>query len=267
MIQMNQISPNPSTPDVGNLLTVWCHLEDVFRAHWGTHASTSGQCQYCHDFRHWRLHTEGCTICSHKMLAYVPKHSVENGTTLKLVLTAWGCHSASATTWFSAVQSQKYTRMGSVAIFSVRIFWVAVDTLHRYLAGLLEPWLFPCTSCRTLKIHLYTGHLGWHTKTFPDLASSGSLPLSVRCQFVEDGVRLFLFALTCTLSTSVVSSLKKQSCHGFIVTICCSCYINGGLWGGTFWDCLQPTLLFLFQGITWLFGLVNHKDDGFCGAA
>lgn len=116
------------------------------------------------------------------------------------------------------------------------------------------------------KIRLYTGHLGVTSK---DISRSGIIhlfnPKLLSWQFVEGGVRLLHLSPTCTSSASVVSSLKKQSCCGCTVTFCYNWFVNGGLWGYTFRDFVQPPLLFLLQGMTWWFVPVDCKGDGFVG--
>jgi hypothetical protein len=104
--------------------------------------------------------------------------------------------------------------------------------------------------CRSLEDLSTCWTLGLTSK---DISRSGiivSSPLSFWVGSLMKVVRLFQPALTCTISVLVVSSLKMWSHRRFTVAICCSWFVYGGLWGGTFWDCVQAPLLFLFEGMT-----------------
>jgi len=222
MSQMNQIFLNASTPDLANLVTVWCQLEDVWGIHNGGHVLL--------------LVDSVCTVMILDTGDY----------TLKVALCAvtkcW--HMYPTNLWRTGLLLT-WSLLHEAVILQCNLMFQWLPVWEIYKNGIphyIHCQHIPITSWNPLqisgrlfgtitfflqKIHLYIGHLGVRSK---DISRSGIIhlfnPKLLSWQFVEGGVRLFHPSLTCTACASMISSVKKQSCHGFTVTICYNWFIN-----------------------------------------
>jgi len=168
MSQMNQIFLNASTPDLGNLVTVWYQVEDVCLAQWGTYASTGGQCLCCHDSRHWgytlKVAQSAVTKCWHMYPTILWRTGLLLTWSLMREAVILQCNLMFQCLPFSEIYNigiPQYIHCQHIPITS----WHPSQISGR-LVGTMTYFL--------QKIHLYTGHL---RVTCKDISRSGVIRL------------------------------------------------------------------------------------------
>jgi len=140
---MNQIFLNSSTPDVGKLVTVWCQPEDVCIAHWGhmlllVDSVSTVMILNTGDYTP-KVALSAVTKCWHMYPTFLWRTGLHLTWSLLTEAVIQQCD-----LMFQCLPVSEIYKNGILHYIPCQHIPSTSCTLHRYLTGLLEPWLSSC---------------------------------------------------------------------------------------------------------------------------